>query len=496
MTAPLVLAIDQGTSATKCLLVDQSGAVVGRASAPLDEHHPQPGWVEQDGTEVWRSVCAAVRACMQGHAASSVVAVGLATQRESLLLWDAHGGAALSPVISWQDQRGGGLCEALRTQAAAELVRARSGLPLDPMFSATKARWLLDRYDPDRTLSRQGRVRLGTIDSWLLHCLSGEHLIEAGNASRTQLLNLRTLDWDGDLLDLFAVPRACLPRVVASTGPFPAVRGLPGLRDGTPLLAVLGDSHAALFGHGVRAPGPLKATYGTGCSVMGLCDGPDLVAGGLCLTVAWVRETPTYAPTYAVEGNIRSAGSALRWMAAILGIDTPALVALGLAADSHGVVLVPGFGGLGAPWWERDAIGLLANLTLGSSRAGLARAALESLVLQVDDLVEAVATHVGPVRTIFADGGACRSDGLMQMQADQLGRVVLRAPDAELSALGAADLAGLAGDIWTEDQLAARPRPRDRFVGRRQQEQPRLAARRHWHAALARAGVSHGREAS
>ena len=491
MTAPLILAIDQGTSATKCLLVDRTGAIVARASAPLDELHPQPGWVEQDGPGVWRSVCAAVHACMHGHAAASVVAVGLATQRESLLLWDTRSGAALSPVISWQDQRGGALCDALRTEPRADLVRARSGLPLDPMFSATKARWLLDRHDPDRVLSRQGRLRLGTIDSWLLHCLSGEHLIEAGNASRTQLLNLRTLDWDDDLLDLFAVPRACLPRVVASTGPFPAVRGLPGLRDGTPLLAVLGDSHAALFGHGIRTPGPLKATYGTGCSVMGLCDGPDRVAGGLCLTIAWVRESPTYA----VEGNIRSAGSALRWMAGVLGIDMPALLALGLAADSHGVVLVPGFGGLGAPWWKRDAVGLLANLTLGSSRAALARAALESLVLQVDDLVESVAAHVGTVATIFADGGACRSDGLMQMQADQLGRVVLRAPDAELSALGAADLAGLAAGLWTEDQLAARPRPRDRFVGRRQQEQSRLAARRRWHAALARAGVSHGRDA-
>lgn len=482
MGAPLLLAIDQGTSATKSALIDARGRFVSRTSRAIGEQHPRPGWVEQDAREIWTSVQLAVAACMESADPADVIAVGLSTQRESLVMWDARSGDPVSPVISWQDQRGAALCDALRSPDTEQLVRSRSGLPLDPMFSAVKACWLLDRFDPERRRAARGELRLGTIDSWLLSRFSGEHVIEAGNAARTQLLDLRTVEWDDALLALFKVPRACLPRVVASIGPFPAVRDLPPLRDGTPVGAVMGDSHAALFGHGALTPGTVKATFGTGSSVMGLIARPADLQAGLCLTVGWMTD----GPAYAAEGNIRSAGSALRWMASILGVEVPALVEMGLAADSEGVVLVPGFGGLGAPWWDRDAVGLLSNLSLGTGRAALARAALESVILQVGDLVEAIAKSVGEISEIYVDGGPTRSDGLMQLQADQLGRVVLRAGEAELSALGAAHLAGLSSGLWSQAQLEALPRPRQRFAGRLAEDE-RHKRSRHWHDAVARA---------
>ena len=489
MTAPLILAIDQGTSATKCALIDAQGQFVARGAAPLGERHPQPGWVEQDGREIWASVGTAVASCMMHADASRVIAVGLSTQRESLLMWDSVTGEPVSPVISWQDQRGTAFCDALRSEANEALVRSRSGLPLDPMFSAVKARWLLDRYDPDGTRARAGKVRLGTIDSWLLACLSGTHVIEAGNASRTQLLDLRSVDWDDDLLALFGIPRACLPRVLPSTGPFPPVRGLPPLRDGTPLHAVMGDSHAALFGHGALSPGQVKATYGTGSSVMGLLASPGDLQAGLCLTIGWMTDRPAYA----AEGNIRSAGSALRWMASILGVDVGTLVTMGLQAGSDGVVLVPGFGGLGAPWWDRGAVGLLSNLTLGTTREALARAALDSVVDQVADLVEAIEHSVGRVTALFVDGGPVRTDGLVQMQADRIGCPVWRAGEPELSALGVAHLAGLSAGLWSRADLDALPRPRDRFISRASTTE-REQRSRHWHDAVARAASRAGRE--
>nr|WP_321985272.1 FGGY family carbohydrate kinase [uncultured Lichenicoccus sp.] len=477
-----ILAIDQGTSATKCALIDERGQFVARGVSPLTERHPKPGWVEQDGREIWASVCDAVRRCLDGVDQRGIVAVGLSTQRESVLLWDAVTGEPVSPVISWQDQRGTGLCDTMRSDETERLVRLRTGLPLDPMFSAVKARWLLDAHDPDRARSNAGAIRLGTIDSWLLSCLSGDHLVEAGNASRTQLLNVAAVDWDDDLLSLFGIPRACLPRIVASTGPFPATRGLAPLPDGTPLHAVMGDSHAALFGHGALAPGQVKATYGTGSSVMGLLAHPSELQAGLCLTIGWMTDRPAYA----AEGNIRSSGATLRWLASILQVEVPALVSMGLAAESEGVVLVPGFGGLGAPWWDRDAVGLLSNLTLGTSRAALARAALDSVVNQVGDLVEAIAHSVGAVSTLFVDGGPTRTDGLVQMQADRIGCPVLRAGEPELSALGVAHLAGLASGLWSREALEALPRPRDRFMPGRESSGSRQQIR-HWHDAVGRA---------
>lgn len=477
-----VLAIDQGTSGTKCLLVNAAGRVVARGHAPLSEQHPQPGWVNQDPEELWQSVQSAVRACLRGQDPSRVQGVGLSTQRESYLLWDRATGQAISPLISWQDQRTS-LSEELRHPGVSDLVRARSGLPLDPMFSASKAAWLLDTYDPARDRSGRGEWCLGTVDAWLLFKLTGEHLTELGNASRTQLLNVRAAEWDPELLRLFRVPRAALPELRPSNGPFPALRGLAPLPDGTPIHAVMGDSHSALFAHGAFTPGAVKATYGTGSSVMGLLQDAQQLDPGLCLTIAWSLGEGVQL---AAEGNIRSAGATLKWLADVLGLTPAELAAQAVTVQDSAVTLVPGFGGLGAPWWDEGAVGLISNLTLGSTRADLAYAALDSITQQVSDVVEAVNRSVGQIQALYTDGGPTANPWLMQRQADLIDTAVLRSENAELSALGVAHLAGLGAGLWDEHALLRLPRERQTFRPQiTAQERTRLRWR--WQDAVTRA---------
>jgi glycerol kinase len=474
-----VLAVDQGTSATKALLTDHKGAIVARAAVPVGQQHPQPGWAEQDAEEIWASVQAAVARCLRGHDPSRVAALGLSTQRESTLLWERATGQPAGPLLGWQDGRGGSLCARLRADGDGERMQALSGLPLDPMFSASKASWLLDTHDPDRRRSRAGELCLGTVDSWLLWRLSGEHVIEVGNAARTQLLNLARRTWDPWLLEAFGIPAAALPRVVASTGPFPAARGLAPLPETVPVTGVLGDSHAALFAHAGWRPGQVKATYGTGSSVMGLTGRADASAAGLARTIAW----ETGSPAYALEGNIRSSGATLSWLAELLGTAPEALAATA-AADSGGVYLVPAFTGLGAPWWDDTAAALLTGFTFGTRAGHLARAALESIAFQVEDVIAAVERAAGPIRTVLADGGPTGNPALMQLQADISGRQVSRALDRDLSALGAAHLAGLGAGLWSEHDLDTLDRPYESY----QPAEPpggRAARQAGWHRAVA-----------
>jgi glycerol kinase len=468
-----ILAIDQGTSATKAVLVDATGAIVARGSAPVALSTPQPGWVEQDANEIWASVQIAVAACLARADATRVCAVGLSTQRESLLLWDRTTGEPLGPMLSWQDQRTVADCARLREQS--DVVNNLSGLPLDPMFSATKARWLLDAYGREN-------VCLGTVDSFLTYKLGGEHIIEAGNAARTQLLDVRDRDWSPTLLELFGVPRSVLPEVVPSTGPFPAVRNLPPLADGTPLLAVMGDSHSALFAHAGWRPGQVKATFGTGSSIMSLGDAAAWSPGGLCLTIAWEDE---HGPAHAFEGNIRSTGATLTWLANLLG-STPAAIAEQAAASGDGVHLVPAFGGLAAPWWDDEAVGLISGLTFATRLPQIARAALESIAFQVEDTVAAIEAYTGPIQTLLADGGPTANPTLMQLQADTGGRAVARSLAPELSALGVAHLAGRVAGVWTQEQLEALDRPRELYEPA-ESEASRHARVAAWHAAVARA---------
>ncbi|GAA2019958.1 glycerol kinase [Nakamurella flavida] len=478
----LILAVDQGTSSSKALLVDHRGAIVSRGSGALGQQTPRPGWVEQSAADIWASIQTAVAGALAGQDPSRIRAVGLSTQRESLLLWDRATGEPVGPLVSWQDQRTAGACRALLATGADDMVRRVSGLPIDPMFSAAKAQWLLDTHDPDRRRSTRGELCLGTVDSWLLFRLGAGHVIEVGNAARTQLMNVRSRTWDPQLLELFGVPAECLPVIAASTGPFTTAGALAGVPAHVPVAAVMGDSHAALFAHGAWAAGQVKATYGTGSSVMGVTDRTTDLAGGLCLTVAW-QDGDT--PTFAVEGNIRASGATLGWLARAVDSTPARLAALAETADGGGVHLVPAFNGLGAPWWDNEAVGTISGLTLGTGLPQLARAALESIALQVEDVVHAVDDTVAPVPELLADGGASANPFLMQLQADISGRTVRRALDADLSPLGAAHLAGRAVGLWDTTALAALPRAHQDFVPRSTAEE-RERGRSAWRAALAR----------
>jgi glycerol kinase len=430
-----VLAVDQGTSATKCLLLSSAGVVVRTASVPVPIRYPRPGWVEQDAGEILASVLSAAAECLDGIAVSSVAAVGLSTQRESAVVWDRRSGEPVGPVLGWQDQRARGVCDDLRDSAAA--VRVLSGLPLDPMFSAAKLRWLLDRTPA---------ALVGTVDAWLLYALTGAHRIEVGNASRTQLLDVSTGAWSPALLDLFGIPSSALPSLVPSAGSLGVIGPGGGVLSGLPIVAVMGDSHAALYAHGSRATGGVKVTYGTGSSVMSLARAASSEIGGLdarvCRTIAWADPGVRHAN----EGNIRSSGSTIAWLGDLLGITADQVASFAADSDSDGVSIVPAFGGLAAPWWDDAATGTITGLTLGTKAPQLARAALESIAHQVADVVEAM----GRPGCILADGGAAANDQLMRIQARLSGVPVKRARTANLSALGAAFLAGREAGFWDE----------------------------------------------
>jgi glycerol kinase len=457
MSRPLVLAIDQGTGSTKALVVDRESRVVARGQCPLGLITPQAGWVEQDAEEIWRSVLTAIGSAVTPELSRDIVAIGLSTQRESCLIWDRATGRPLTPLLSWQDQRTLSLCQAI-PEAEQRMIRARTGLPLDPMFSAVKAQWLLDRIDPDRSRAKAGEICVGTIDSFLIHRLGGGHVVELGNASRMQLVDLDKADYDRGLLGLFNIPAAALPRIVPSSFEFVRVKGIGPVADGTPVTAVLADSHAALFAHGAFEPGKVKATQGTGSSVMGLYDSrvpADRIDLGVCRTIAW----QTDAIAYAFEGNIRSVGSTLVWLADLLGIDTEALARLAAdVPDSGGVAIVPAFGGLGSPYWDAEAVGLLGGIVLGTSRAQVARAAVDSIAHQIVDVLDRVRASGLAVERLYVDGGPTKNDLLMQFEADMAGVPVARPVTAELSALGAAHLAGVGAGIWTFDDLKSLPR--------------------------------------
>ena len=451
MSSPLILAIDQGTSSTKAIVVDEAGTVIARGSAPLALRTPQPGWVEHEADAVVASAREAVAVACGGLSAADIAAVGISNQRESLVLWDRHTGDAVSPVVSWQDRRTTALCGQLEAAGHSARVREISGLPLDPMFSAVKAAWLIDSFDPGRT----GRYALGTVDSWLTWRLTGEHIIDMGNASRTSLLDLTTGDWSEELLQIFGIPRASLPTVVHSAGRLGYVHGLAGVADGTPLTGILGDSHAALFAHAGWRPGTVKATYGTGTSVMGLVVDRQAQSTGLCRTIAW--SLPGEEPALAWEANILSTGATLTWLAGVLGVS-PGDLAQEAAGDSGGVALVPAFNGLGAPWWSRDAEAVMMGMSLATTRAHLARAALDSTILQVADVLDGFADAGVEVTSLVADGGASDNIALMSRQAGLVGHPLHVSDDPGLSALGAAHIAGVGADIWSLDDLDARPR--------------------------------------
>lgn len=429
---PLVLAIDQGTSATKALVLDGTGVVVAQASHPLTQHYPQPGWVEQSPARLLNSVHATVQAALDGLD-RPIAAIGLSTQRESAIAWDRRTGEPMSPVLGWQDRRT--VPDAQRLAGEAEQIRQRTGLPLDPMFSALKFAWLRR----EGNLPHGADVVFGTVDAWLIARLTGETRIEIGNASRTQLMDVSTGAWDETLLDLFGVPSRSLPEIRDSDAATTAVRGIPGL-DGVPVTGILGDSHAALYGHGARTAGQVKATYGTGSSIMGILPVDTDTDSSLTQTVAWRTHGET---TPAFEGNILSSGATMTWLASILGVTVAEAWQLAEQVDDSGTVhLVPAFAGLGAPWWDEQAQATMNGMTLGSTPAELAHAAASSICYQIEDVLAAADAVTGSrIDEVLTDGGPSANAWLMQLQADISQRTVRPAAISELSAFGAAQLA-------------------------------------------------------
>lgn len=440
-----ILAIDQGTTNSKAVLVSETGSVLARGSSPVGIAFPQPGWVEQSAARIWQSVCEAIEACLAAAPDVTVEAIAISNQRESVTIWDAETGQSLGPVISWQCRRTADDCARLIDEGHLERVQALTGLPLDPMFPGSKMRWLLDRSPAGRP------VRLGTIDSWLIHCLTGGvvHACDASNAARSQLFDLSRQVWSDELCALFGVAKNVLPDVRDSSGDFGVAAGVPGIADGTPIRAAIGDSHGALFGHGAFHPGDGKVTFGTGSSVMTTLPGFIEPQNGITTTVAW-RLAGT--PTFAFEGNILVSAASLPWMTEILGLaDVGALVDLAATAEPGGPGFVPAFVGLGAPYWDSHARALFSQIDFNTTRAQMARAVTDSIGFQVREVFSAMQQQNQTVfGALYVDGGPSQNDFLMQTVADILAHPVIQSEAPEVSALGAAYLAGLSLGIWSD----------------------------------------------
>jgi glycerol kinase len=449
-----ILAIDQGTTNSKAVLVSETGDIIARGSAAVGISYPEPGWVEQDPDRIYASVCDAIRICLQSAPGATIEAVAISNQRESVTIWDADTGKALGPVLSWQCRRTAPDCQHLIAEGYSERVEALTGLPLDPMFPGPKFRWLLDRVAHGR------KVRIGTIDSWLIHCLTGgrKHVCDASNAARSQLFDLEAQAWSEELGAIFGVDIRLLPEVLDSSADFGTTRDLPGVPDGTPIRSAVGDSHAALFGHGAFKPGDGKATFGTGSSVMTTL--PRFIAprNGITTTVAW---RIAGKPTFAFEGNILVSAASLPWMAGILGLpDVASLVDLAATAEPGGPGFVPAFVGLGAPHWNSDARALFSQINFSTTRAQMARAVTDSIAFQIYEVITAMRTQSdGKLGALYVDGGPSQNRFLMQCVSNLVEHAVIQCEAPEASALGAAYLAGLSIGLWPDlDAIAALPR--------------------------------------
>jgi glycerol kinase len=443
----LIVAIDQGTTGTTVLVLDDKLTVRGRAYREFEQIYPRPGEVEHDPEAIWASVTGALGEALGGFDAGRVAAIGITNQRETTLLWERATGRPIANAIVWQDRRTAPFCAELKKAGHEALVRRRTGLVLDPYFSATKVRWLLDNVSGLRAKAEAGQLAFGTVDAFLIWRLSGgrTHVTDVSNASRTLLFDLGSLRFSDDLCALFGVPAAVLPEVRPSAAPIAETRGVPGLPDGIPIAGVAGDQQAALYGQDCTGAGDAKCTYGTGAFLlMNVGPRPTPSESGLLATVAWKLGDET---AYALEGSAFIAGALVQWLRDGLGVIAKAAEVEALARsvpDSGGVVVVPALAGLGAPHWRPEARGLITGITRGTTKAHLARAALEAIALQNVDLVRAMQADAGCiVSNLRADGGAAANDLLMQIQADLLGVQIFRPEMVESTALGAAKLAAL-----------------------------------------------------
>ncbi len=454
-----VVAIDQGTTGSTVMVLDEKLEIRGKQNQEFAQIYPKPSWVEHDPEAIWKSVLGALeRALAEAKiAGKDITAIGITNQRETTVVWDRKTGAPALTAIVWQDRRTADVCAGLKQAGREPRVRELTGLVLDPYFSGTKLRWMLDE---DRSLAQRaesGALAFGTVDSFLIARLTGgaAHVTDPSNASRTLLFGLRSLAWEDELLHLFGVPRACLPTVKSSAEVYGTTKDVPGLPDGIPIAGIAGDQQAALFGQACFEPGDAKCTYGTGAFLL-MNTGPRPVPStrGLLTTVGWKLGAGAEAGevAYALEGSAFIAGAAVQWLRDGLGIIKNASEIEALATsveDSGGVIVVPAFAGLGAPHWRPEARGIITGLTRGTTKAHIARAALEGVALQNYDILKAMQDDSGrPLARLKVDGGAAANDLLMQFQADVLGVDIARPAIIETTALGAAFLAGLGVGLW------------------------------------------------
>lgn len=486
----MILAIDQGTTGTKCVVFDERGELMGRAYREFAQHFPKPGWVEHDAAEIWEVTHAVAGEALADAQVrpGELVAVGIANQRETVCVWDPASGEPLHRAIVWQDRRTAERCEQLRAAGREALVRSRTGLVLDPYFSATKIEWMLRKVEGLRERALAGRAVFGTIDAWLIFKLCGEHVTDPSNASRTMLYDIATGGWDAELLALLDIPERALPRVGPSAGVLGTTRPEALHGHAVPVAGVAGDQQAALFGQACVDPGMGKNTYGTGSfALMNTGHLAPMPVDGLLGTVAWGIGGAT---SYALEASIFVTGAAVQWLRDGLGIverasDTEALAA---SLDSNdGVYFVPALTGLGSPHWDPYARGTIVGLTRGTGRAHLARATLEAIAYQTVDALRAIeAASEEPLTELRADGGATANGWLMQFQADVLGVPVVVPEIAETTALGAAYLAGVGVGAWTVSDVRDGWREGARYEPRMSDDE-REALLAGWADALARA---------
>ena len=476
----MILAIDQGTTGSTCLVFDREGKIAGRAYSEFEQHFPRPGWVEHDANEIWETTLRVASEALEdaGTEGSALGAIGITNQRETVVAWHPETGEPVHNALVWQDRRTAARCDELREAGHEDLVRERTGLVLDPYFSGTKIEWLLQNADG------AADAVFGTIDSWLTFKLTGRHATEVSNASRTLLFDIKKREWDAELCDLLGVDPAKLPEVLPSAGEFGTTTELGGE---VPVTGIAGDQQAALFGQACHTPGDAKNTYGTGSFVL-LNSGGDMPAPreGLLTTVAWEVGEQT---TYALEAAIFVTGAAVQWLRDGLGVISEAAETEALAGslDSNdGVYFVPALTGLGSPHWDPYARGTIIGLTRGSGREHLARAALEAIAYQTVDAVRAQEAASGNALTeLRADGGAADNGWLMQFQADILGVPVVVPEIAETTALGAAYLAGIGAEVWDPDEVAERWREAKRYEPQMSADE-RETLLSDWHRALER----------
>jgi glycerol kinase len=504
----IIISLDQGTTSSRSIAFDAAGSVLASSQQEFTQHFPQPGWVEHDAQEIWHSTLSTLQNLRQKlppalikSASNAIHSIAITNQRETTVLWERSTGKPLAHAIVWQDRRTAPACDALRKSGKAVLIQRKTGLVLDAYFSGTKLAWLLDHIPGARRRAENGELCFGTVDSWLIYKLTGGHspqtaqkalhVTDASNASRTLLLNIHTGQWDDELLRLFNIPKAVLPKVVPSSG-------IVGMTDAAllgheiPIAGIAGDQQAATFGQACFAPGMAKNTYGTGCFML-MNTGTAAVKShnNLLTTIAW--HGPQEAPrrhAYALEGSVFMGGATIQWLRDALGIIEKASDVEALAAsvqDTGDVYLVPAFAGLGTPHWDSYARGTLVGMTRGTSRAHIARAALESIALQSADVFAAMRADSGiALQELRVDGGACANNLLMQMQADVLGVPVVRPKVTETTALGAAYLAGLATGVWkSAEEISAQWQIDQRFE-QRMKATERSAKLARWREAVQR----------